>query len=116
MRKSRTQIQFSFWILKLIHEDLSNDNIKLIKLFEVMYILNASVEAPYIGAVSFDLLRCNVTSHTVTAITKAVVLPVVKVLHRRSVAVGGRILQIVKSVWYSEYEQRCDVSVNNQPL
>ena len=90
MRKSRTQIQFSFWILKLIHEDLSNDNIKLIKLFEVMYILNASVEAPYIG--------------------------VVKVLHRRSVAVGVRILQIVKSVWYSEYEQRCDVSVNNQPL
>ena len=74
MRKSRTQIQFSFWILKLIHEDLSNDNIKLIKLFEV------------------------------------------KVLHRRSVAVGVRILQIVKSVWYSEYEQRCDVSVNNQPL
>ena len=54
-----------------------------------MYILNARVEALYIGAVRFDLLRCNVYSVTVTAITNAVVIPVVKVLHRlRSVSVG----------------------------
>ena len=39
-----------------------------------MYILNANVEAPYIGAVTFDLLRCNVSSVMVTAITNAVVL------------------------------------------
>ena len=36
-----------------------------------MYILNASVEAPYIGVVRFDLLRCNVSGVTVTAITNA---------------------------------------------
>ena len=54
-----------------------------------MYILNTSVEAPYIGAVTFDLLRSNVSSVTVTAITNAVVLSVLKVLHRlRSVPVG----------------------------
>ena len=54
-----------------------------------MYIRNASVEAPYIGAVRFGLLRCNVSSITVTAITNAVVLPVLKVLHRLlSVSVG----------------------------
>ena len=47
-----------------------------------MYILNASVEATHIGAVTFDLLRCNVSSVMVTAITNALVLPVLKVLHR----------------------------------
>ena len=36
-----------------------------------MYILNASVEATHIGAVTFDLLRCNVSSVMVTAITNA---------------------------------------------
>ena len=38
-----------------------------------MYILNANMEAPYIGAVKFDLL------------TNAIVIPVLKVLHRELV-------------------------------
>ena len=64
-----------------------------------MYTLNATVEAPYIRALRFDLLRSNVTIVMVTAITNAVVLPVVKVLHRlRCLAVGVRILRIGKSV------------------
>ena len=57
-----------------------------------------------------------VASVTITAITNAVVLPVLKVLHRlRSVSVADRILRIGKFVWNSEYEMRSAVSVNNQP-
>ena len=71
-----------------------------------MYILNASVESPHML----------VASVTITAITNAVVLPVLKVLHRlRSVSVADRILRIGKFVWNSEYEMRSAVSVNNQP-
>ena len=53
-----------------------------------MYILNASVEAPYIGVVRFDLLRCNVSSVTVTTITNAVVLPFLKMLPSNRVCCG----------------------------
>ena len=71
-----------------------------------MYILNASVESPHML----------VASVTITAITNAVVPPVLKVLHRlRSVSVADRILRIGKFVWNSEYEMRSAVSVNNQP-
>ena len=71
-----------------------------------MYILKASVESPHML----------VASVTITAITNAVVLPVLKVLHRlRSVSVADRILRIGKFVRNSEYEMRSAVSVNNQP-
>ena len=81
-----------------------------------MYILNASVETSYIGALRFDLLRCNATIAMVKAITNAVILPVVMVPHRlRSVAVGVWKLRIGESVWHSKYEMNGTVSVNKQP-